>query len=322
MKLSEARSFVQTFCYCPAVRETPLVTVVMPTWNRLSLVEEAVRSVVAQTYKHWELIVVDDGSTDGTAERVLALGESRIRVLRQSHSGNLGALRNCGAAAGSGELIAFLDSDDVWLPRKLEQQVRALAETQAGWGYARYEMMDAMGEAIPMAVGKFRAVSGRIVREVLTYQVTAPLTTLIVRRELFDAAGRFSEDMRLAAREDQDLNLRLALHGDAVAVPDLLARMRQHEGRTTRGMSDPHERSARVYEVFLAGNPPAEFVPLAQRCWTRELVNAGRQKLAVGQPARAARLFARSLLRGAELRSWGGALARGLGDWLRGAQQK
>ena len=304
------------------MRETPLVTVVMPTWNRLPLVEEAVRSVVAQTYAHWELIVVDDGSTDGTAERVQALGESRIRVLRQPHTGNLGALRNCGAAAGSGELIAFLDSDDVWLPRKLELQVRALAETQAQWGYARYEMMDAMGEAIPMAVGKFRAVSGRIVREVLSYQVTAPLTTLIVRRDLFDAAGRFSEDMRLVAREDQDLNLRLALQGDAVAVPDLLARMRDHQARTTRDLADPHERSARVYEVFLAGNPPKEFVKLARRYWTRELVNAGRQKLAAGQLGPAAHLFGVSLIRGAELRSWGGALTRGLGDWLRGAQQK
>ena len=293
----------------------------MPTWNRLPLVEEAVRSVIAQTYPHWELIVVDDGSTDGTAERLQEFGDSRIRVVRQNHTGNLGALRNRGAAAGSGELIAFLDSDDVWLPPKLDLQVRALLGSQAGWGYARYEMMDANGAAIPMAVGKFRPISGRIVREVLSYQVTAPLTTLIARRDVFDAVGQFSEDMLLVAREDQDLNLRLALRSDVIALPDLLARMRQHQQRTTGDMSDPHERSARVYEVFLASNPPKEFVSVARRYWTRELVYAGRHKLASGRPLQAARLFGLSLVRGAELRLWSGALARGLGDWLRRAKQ-
>jgi glycosyltransferase involved in cell wall biosynthesis len=299
------------------VSENPLVTIVIPTWNRLALVEEAVKSVMAQTYTHWELIVVDDGSTDGTAEHLHALGEGRLRVLSLPHAGNLGYLRNCGVAAGSGELIAFLDSDDVWLPPKLETQVRALAESGAGWGYCGYDMMDASGQAVPRAVGQFRALSGRIIREVLTYQVTAPLTALIVRRTLFDAVGRFSEDPRLVAREDQELNLRLALHADAVAVPDMLARMRQHSGRTTAELSDPHERSARVYEVFLAGKPPAELAKLARRYWTRELINAGRHKLAAGRLVPAARLFGLSLVRGAELPRWGGALVRGLSDWLR-----
>src|SRR6266446_6353562 len=120
--------------------ETPLVTVVIPTWNRLPLLEEAVASVIVQTHSYWELIVVDDGSTDGTADRLRAFGDRRVRVVVLRHIGNIGRLRNIGAAAGSGEFIAFLDSDDVWLPRKLELQIGALRDSSAGWCYTGFEM--------------------------------------------------------------------------------------------------------------------------------------------------------------------------------------
>jgi glycosyltransferase involved in cell wall biosynthesis len=298
-----------------------LITIVMPTWNRLPFVEDAARSVIAQTYPRWELIVVDDGSTDGTAGRLHALGEPRLRVLSLNHSGRLGHLRNRGAAAGTGELIAFLDSDDVWLPQKLELQVRALDDASAGWCYAGYDMMDMAGRATERAAGTFRALSGRIVKDVLTYRVTAPLTALIVRRSLFEKVGGFSEDATLIGREDQELNLRLALHSDAIALPDVLARMRDHSGRTTRALSQPYERSARVFEVFLASKPPADLARLARRYWAREIVNAGRHKLATGRLRDAARLFGRSLIGGAEFCLWSGALVRGLRDWMRGRQQ-
>ena len=304
------------------MRETPLVTVVIPTWNRLPLIDEAVRSVIAQTYPHWELIIVDDGSTDGTADHLREFGESRLRVLPVPHCGHLGKLRNIGIAAGTGELIAFLDSDDLWLPQKLEAQVRALAESRAGWCYAGYDMIDSNGHPTPMKFGKYRPLSGRIVREVLTYQLTASITTLMIRRELFDAIGRFSEDSGLTSHCDQELAIRLALHADAVAVPlPILARMREHEGRMTRIQIDPHLHSARIFEVFLDAKPPADLAVLARGLWARETLEAGRDHLAAGRFAPAARLFGVTLMRGADLRSWARALARGLRDWLFRAKQ-
>ena len=126
----------------------------MPTWNRLPFVEEAAKTVIAQTYPHWEMIVVDDGSTDGTAERLDGLSDSRIRVLSSLHVGHIGRLRNRGIAAGSGEIVAFIDSDDLWVPRKLEVQLKALRNASAGWSYTSFEMMDVDGRARPLPADK------------------------------------------------------------------------------------------------------------------------------------------------------------------------
>jgi len=101
--------------------ENPLVSVIIPTYNRAWVLKEAIDSVLAQEFKDFELIVVDDGSTDNTGE-ILDSYEQDILVLRQSNKG-VSAARNRGIDAAEGRLIAFLDSDDLWLPRKLSSQV-------------------------------------------------------------------------------------------------------------------------------------------------------------------------------------------------------
>jgi glycosyltransferase involved in cell wall biosynthesis len=97
----------------------PLVTIVIPTYNRATLVQQAIASVIAQTYSHWELMIVDDGSDDGTSEAINAVNDSRIRILKMKHMGNIASLRNIGVKEGTGEWLAFLDSDDILIPRKL-----------------------------------------------------------------------------------------------------------------------------------------------------------------------------------------------------------
>src|SRR5262244_3561534 len=96
----------------------PLVSVIMPTFNRADTITRAIRSVQAQTFTDWELIVVDDGSTDNTAERIEGC-DPRMKLIRQENQGTAGA-RNAGLRASSGSYIAFLDSDDEWLPHHLE----------------------------------------------------------------------------------------------------------------------------------------------------------------------------------------------------------
>lgn len=102
----------------------PLVSAIIATYNRADIVGEAIESILGQTYKNMEVLVVDDGSTDGTHEALRRFG-NRIRVVRQENAGP-GAARNRGIEVARGELIAFLDSDDIWMPTKLERQVRLL----------------------------------------------------------------------------------------------------------------------------------------------------------------------------------------------------
>ncbi|MFL5386669.1 MAG: glycosyltransferase family 2 protein [Longimicrobiaceae bacterium] len=300
-----------------AAADLPLVTVVIPTWNRLPLLREAVASVVAQTYPAWELVVVDDGSTDGTAAWVRSLGDTRIRVVELSRCAQVGRLRNAGVRAGSGGLIAFLDSDDAWLPHKLEAQVAAMRAKGARWCYGRYEVMDAEGRPAARRAGEFRPLSGAIARELLMDRTDVCVVTLLVERTLFQAAGGFSEDPRVRRREDWELHVRLAMRADALALDQALARIRDHGARTTAAMADVHTVTIATYDAFLETNPPSDLARLARRGRAEHLADAGAEQLARGAWARAAGMFAGALLGGVPPGRWARAVVRGARGWRR-----
>ncbi|HKP75917.1 MAG TPA: glycosyltransferase, partial [Longimicrobiaceae bacterium] len=235
--------------------EPPLVSITIPTWNRLPLLREAVASVVAQTYPRWELVVSDDGSTDGTAAWVRGLGDVRIRMAEAPHSGHMGRVRNRGARAGAGGLVAFLDSDDLWYPLTLERMVAGLLAAGTPWLYGDSELVNDRGQAIPMFARGMAPRGGWVQREVLAATVGVNLGAVLVRRDYFERAGGFSEDPRLSSRGDHELACRLALHGPAAALPDVLVLVREHPGRTTHHHGDGSERTAMVYTLFLERRP-------------------------------------------------------------------
>src|SRR5688572_27262369 len=109
-----------------AIDRNSLISVVIPTFNRAHLISEAIESVLAQSYPNWELIIVDDGSTDETQSLIRNFSDTRIRYFRIEHSGSFGTVRNFGIQASKGEYIAFLDSDDIWDPMKLEKQLQTI----------------------------------------------------------------------------------------------------------------------------------------------------------------------------------------------------
>ncbi len=183
----------------------PLVSVVVPTYNRLSLLQEAVGSVLAQSFRDRELIVVDDGSTDGTEAYGQALRGTGVRYLRRRHSGRPGAVRNAGAALARGRFLAFLDSDDLWLSEKLELQLSRLRE-QAGVRICHTrELWLRQGRRVSQSGQRHRR-EGDLFADSLRKCIIGP-STVLVDRALFQAAGGFREDLEIA--EDYELWLRL-----------------------------------------------------------------------------------------------------------------
>jgi glycosyltransferase involved in cell wall biosynthesis len=182
----------------------PWVSVIIPTYNRAALVTEAVASVKAQTFQDLEILVVDDGSTDDTAA-ALAPWED-VRLLRQPRRRGVAAARNLGAAAARGEWLAFLDSDDLWLPEKLARQMAYLGERPGLLLCQTDEIWVRHGVRVNKPASH-RKVAGRIFLPSLTRCMVSPSAVVLHRRLLADHDG-FDED--LPAAEDYDLWLRLS----------------------------------------------------------------------------------------------------------------
>ena len=295
--------------------ESPQVSVIIPTYNRAKLIREAVASVIAQSWPDWELIIVDDGSTDDTIAGLEALGERRLRVLAEPHCGHVARLRNIGAKAARGEYLAFLDADDVWLPQKLELQLGALAGRPGCWSYAAHELLNTEGMRTPLRAGRFEPVSGRIARELLKGETGAAIGSWLVPRSLFEQVDGFDETLVL--REDFDLSLRLAETADAVAVPDVVALVREHEARKTRSAADQHQKTAMVFERAARRATDPALRTIAKRHSARLLAKAGESHLAAGRFKSGRMLLFRALARGAPLPIWSRSLAAGLWRWIK-----
>lgn len=208
-----------------------LVSVVIPTFDRREMVCRAVESVLAQTFSEWELAVVDDGSRDETAERLRAeFRDPRLRVVVQENRG-ASAARNRGAAETSGAWLGFLDSDDTWLPQKLERQIEELRSFPEAAACYTEEIWYRGGVwANPRAVHAKH--SGRIFSQCLPLCIISP-SSVLVRREVFSALGGFDES--LPACEDYDLWLRLsARHPIHLVRERLIVKRNGHEGQLSQ----------------------------------------------------------------------------------------
>lgn len=226
---------------------SPTVSVVIPTHDRLPFLREAVASVRAQTFEDWELIVVDDGSTDGTPEYLAALTDPRICALRTESSGFPGAVRNRGIERARGEWIAFLDSDDVWEPEKLAVQLGAHeVRPECGWSYTAITRMDIEGREIHDAgIQTWRPIEGWVLEDLLRMDVLAATPTVMVRREVLESVGGFDETLRRV--EEYELWFRFAAHSRVIAIPEKLSRVRIHPESWSADRISTHRAWVRVY---------------------------------------------------------------------------
>lgn len=211
------------------INATRVISVIIPAYNVVDFVREAVDSALAQTFRDIEVIVVDDGSTDGSADALRDLDDPRLRVVREGHAGSAAA-RNAGLRLASGELVAFLDGDDRWAPRNLEIQSAYLAshpEVDMTFGHSL--VVDEEGRSMGF---KSSSCAGPVsLSQLLCTNEIGNGSCLLLRRESLDRAGWF--DTTLAACVDIDVWLRVAsLRPDnVVAIPEVLTFYRRRPGQ-------------------------------------------------------------------------------------------
>lgn len=210
-----------------AAMKSPEVSIILPTFNRLRHLRPAVDSVLAQTFSDWELIIADDGSQDETATYLATLADQpRVRVLRLPHSGNPGAVRNAALRVARGAYIAFLDSDDLWLPEKLALQVASLrAHPQRGWSHTAFAVIDESGALLTGKQARsWPASQGWVLEQLIRMDIVIAIASVVAKRALLEELGGF--DPRLPPCEDYDLWLRLAAVSELDSVRDTLLHKR------------------------------------------------------------------------------------------------
>jgi glycosyltransferase involved in cell wall biosynthesis len=205
----------------------PAVSIVLPTYNGLPYLREAVASVRAQTFANWELIVIDDGSTDDSVRWLQSIDDARLRILTGPHTAHRAALRNRGIGAARAEWIGFIDSDDRWKVDKLQRQLAYHAtRTELQWSYTGRAVIDVDGAPFDHPHHQlWQPHSGWILRPLLAFDARIALPSVLVRRSLLSRVGGFA-DQRWG--EDYELWIRLAQQAECGLLDEPLVEIRAH----------------------------------------------------------------------------------------------
>ncbi len=207
---------------------SPLVSVVLPTYNCAEFLPDSIGSVLSQTYRTYEVIVVDDGSTDVTKEALRPFLD-KIRYVDLGQNKGLPAARNTGIQLSRGEYIAFLDADDHWLPEKLKKNVECFqAHPEVGMVYSRHINVDESGRPLGESA-KRRLHSGNVFTRLFSDQNFILTSSVMVRKNVFETAGLFDE--RLVNCQDWDMFLRIAFSYKVAGIYEPLVQYR-HNSRS------------------------------------------------------------------------------------------
>jgi glycosyltransferase involved in cell wall biosynthesis len=208
----------------------PTVSVIIPTYNRALLIGKAIKSVLNQTYHDFEIIVIDDGSTDNTEETVKSFNNFKIRYIFHSDNRGVSAARNTGIRASRGKYIALLDSDDEWLPEKLDEQIKVFKSefAEVGVVYSNVLYIDESGKNMNK-LSNPKKVEGYIYEDLLGGNYVGTSSTLLIKKECFDRVGLF--DDLLKAENDWDMWIRIAKYYRFALIKIPLVKYRFHSNR-------------------------------------------------------------------------------------------
>lgn len=198
-----------------ALTNTPLISVIIPAFNSEKTIQQTIDSVLNQTWRNLELIVINDGSQDSTLDIVARIKDPRLKVLSYSNAG-VSVSRNRGISQAEGEFISFLDADDLWTKDKLEAQLKALQENpQAAVAYSWTNHIDENNQFLRS--GAYGTVNGDVYAELLQSNFLANGSNILIRTQALKEIGGFNQSLTPA--EDWDMYLRLASRYHFVSVP-------------------------------------------------------------------------------------------------------
>ena len=204
----------------------PIVSVIIPTFNRANLLIPAIQSVLNQTLEDFELIVVDDASTDDTQQKITGIDDPRVRyILQEKNLGECGT-RNTGLGAVQGQYIAFLDSDDEWLPNKLEKQLNVFqsAPDEVGVVYSWLQVMNDQGKIVRM---RKPDINGDVKDYLIYKNLIGTPSTVMIKKECIESDLQFDTNLRCCG--DWDMWLQISESYQFEVVPEPLALYRDHD---------------------------------------------------------------------------------------------
>lgn len=255
-------------------KNRPTVSVIIPTYNRSQLIARSIKSVLNQTYQNFELIVVDDGSTDSTGDIVTGFKDERIRYVRREKNGGEAAARNTGIKTARYEYIAYQDSDDEWLPEKLTRQVEVLenAPPQVGVVYTGFWKMESRRKTyIPFAWVNQK--NGDIHKELLKGNfIGSPV--VLIKKECFDKVGLFDERLRNLVDWEMWLRISKCYHFRCVDEPMVIAHY------DSDNVSDNPDSLAEALKLVLEKN--SEEFKKEKKLLARHWINIGNLLVAKG----------------------------------------
>lgn len=226
----------------------PKVTVIIPTYNAIEYLPDAVKSALGQTFVDVEVVIINDGSSDHTEEWIQQQTDARITLISQANQGK-SAARNTGILRAQGDYLAFLDADDYWEPTKLAKQVAYLDEhPQVGLIYTWTALADETGQPTGRIISPH--AEGNVWKQLLQDNILTCGSTPMVRRECFQTVGLFADNLPLA--QDWDMWIRIAAEYPFAVIKEPLTRYRHHPTNTSKQLQAMQQCNTRVLERALA----------------------------------------------------------------------
>jgi glycosyltransferase involved in cell wall biosynthesis len=283
----------------PRARKAPLISVILPTFNRLQYLPDALASVFAQTFQDWELLIVDDGSEAQTRTYLQTLEDPpRVRLIQLAHTGKPAMARNAALREARGEYVAFMDSDDIWMPQKLSTQMAALRiHGDCAWSHTNFLLVDSRGGSLR----EMPAADGWILGPLLKTETVVALPSVVASRALLSQVDNFDESLTMC--EDYDLWLRLAARSRVAAIAEPLTVVRRHTehyGNAAISFSD----SIRVLNKVLHASAAAPYVYFVRRERAQNSASLARCHAASGNRVAALRMLLSSVASSWRHRGW------------------